>query len=54
MPKFVKFARKTKKALGIFFPHLQALTNCKVSEKSNEGIPRKRVTNEQTDRRTGG
>ena len=30
-----------KKAIGTFFPPLQALTNCKVSEKSNEGIPRK-------------
>ena len=27
-----------KKALGTFFSQLQALTNCKVSEKSNEGI----------------
>ena len=25
-----------KKGLGTFFPPLQALTNCKVSEKSNE------------------
>ena len=25
-----------KKALGTFFSHLQALTNCKVSEKINE------------------
>ena len=30
-----------KKALGTFLSRLQALTNCKVSEKSNEGIPRK-------------
>ena len=32
-----------KKALGTFFPPLQALTNCKVLGKSNEGIPRKHV-----------
>ena len=30
-----------KKVLGTFFPPLQALTNCKVSEKSNKGIPKK-------------
>ena len=30
-----------KKGLGTFFSRLPALTNCKVSEKSNEGIPRK-------------
>ena len=30
-----------KKALGTFFSRLQALTNCKVSEKSNERISRK-------------
>ena len=47
-PKFAQFLAKMaktvkviKKALGTFFSHLQALTNCKVSEKSNEGIPRK-------------
>ena len=40
------------KALGKFLPPLQA-TKCKVSEKSNEGIPRKRVANGQTmDKRT--
>ena len=42
-----------KKALGTFFLPLQALTNCKVSEKSNEGIPRKRAANGHTDERTG-
>ena len=45
-----------KKALGTFFSHLQALTNCKVSEKSNERFPRKSVadvrTNGWTDVRT--
>ena len=30
-----------KKAFGTFFSRLKALINCKVSEKSNEGIPRK-------------
>ena len=30
-----------KKALGKFLSRLKALINCKVSEKSNEGIPRK-------------
>ena len=29
-----------KKALGTYFSQLQALTNCKVSEKSNERILR--------------
>ena len=43
-----------KKALGTFFPPLQALTNCKVSEKSNERISRKAVANERMDRRTDG
>ena len=41
-----------KKGLGTFFPPLQALTNCKVSEKSNERISRKGVANGQTDGRT--
>ena len=31
------------------FPPLQALTNCKDSEKSNGGIPRKRIANGRTD-----
>ena len=43
-----------KKALGTFFPPLQALTNCKVSEKSNERISRKAVANGRMDRRTDG
>ena len=33
-----------KKALGTFFSRLQALTNCKVSEKSNERFSSNRVT----------
>ena len=38
-----------KKTLGTFLSRLQALTNCKVYEKSNE-----QFTNERTDRRTDG
>ena len=30
-----------KKAFGTFFSLLKALINCKVSEKNNEGTPRK-------------
>ena len=41
-----------KKALGTFFPPLQALTNCKVSEKSNEQISRYFRTHERMDERT--
>ena len=41
-----------KKALGTFFSHLQAQTNCKVSEKSNERFLRKSGTNERTNERT--
>ena len=40
-----------KSAWNIFF-HLQALTNCKVSEKSNERFPRKSVVNGRTYVRT--
>ena len=35
-----------KKALGTFFSHFHALTNCKVSEKSNERFSRNRITYE--------
>ena len=52
LAKMAKTVKIIKKALGTFFSHLQALTNCKVSEKSNERFPRKRVTNERTDVRT--
>ena len=38
-----------KKALGTFFSHLQALTNCKISEKSNERFSSNRVTHARTD-----
>ena len=41
-----------KKALGTFLSRLQALTNCKVSEKSNERFPRKSVAYERMDERT--
>ena len=41
-----------KKALGTFFSHLQALTNCKVSEKSNERFSSNSVTDARTDART--
>ena len=37
-----------KKALGTFFSRLQALTNCKVSEKSNEWFSSNRVTDART------
>ena len=40
-----------KKALGTFFSHLQALTNCKVSEKSNERFSSNSVTDVRTDGR---
>ena len=43
-----------KKALGTFFSHLQALTNCNVSERSNEWFSSNRVTYGRTDRRTYG
>ena len=38
-----------KKALGTFLSRLQALTNCKVSEKSNERFSRKSGTDGRTD-----
>ena len=44
-----------KKALGTFFLHLKALTNCKVSEKSNERFSSNSVTHHvRTDVRTDG
>ena len=42
------------KRLEHLFPPLQALTNCKFSEKSNEQISRKAVANGRTDGRTDG
>ena len=41
-----------KKALGTFFSRLQALTNCKVSEKSNERFSSNSVTDARTHGRT--
>ena len=38
-PKWGKWRFFSKKAFGTFFSRLQALTSCKVSEKSYEGIP---------------
>ena len=43
--KMAKTVKIIKKALGTFFSRLQALTNCKVSEKSNERFSRNRVPN---------
>ena len=43
-----------KKVLGTFFSHLQALTNCKVSEKSNERFSSNSVTDGRTYGRTHG
>ena len=52
LAKMAKTVKIIKKALGTFFSRLKALTNCKVSEKSNEGIPRNRVADKRTDERT--
>ena len=52
LAKMAKTVKIIKKALGTFFSHLQALTNCKVSEKSNERFQRKRVTHVRTHART--
>ena len=43
-----------QKSAWKIFSRLQALTNCKVSEKSNEEFSRNCVIYEQTDERTGG
>ena len=55
MPHFGHFLAKMvetgiffKKELGTFFKHLQALTNCKVSEKSNERFSSNSVTHGRT------
>ena len=50
--KMAKTVKIIKKALGTFFSRLQALTNCKVSEKSNERFPRNSVMYERTYERT--
>ena len=44
----------SKKSLGTFFSRLQALTNCKVSEKSNERFSSNRVTHVRTYAHTDG
>ena len=54
LAKMAKTVKIIKKAFGTFFSHLQALTNCKVSEKSNERFPRKSVAYERTYGRTNG
>ena len=41
-----------RKALGTFFSRLQALTNCKLSEKSNVRFSSNRVTYRRTERQT--
>ena len=52
LAKMAKKVKIIKNGLRTFFSHLQALTMCKVSEKSNERFPRKRVTDERTYART--
>ena len=56
--KFLAKMSKTgiffKKALGKFFSYLQALTNCKVSEKSNERFSSNSVTDVRTHVRMDG
>ena len=54
LAKMAKTVKIIKKALGTFLSRLQALTNCKVSEKSNERFPRKSVAYVRTDARTYG
>ena len=49
LAKMAKMVKIIKKALGTFFSCLQALTNCKVSEKSNERFPIKSVAHGRTD-----
>ena len=52
LAKMAKTVKIIKKALGTFFSHLQALTKCKVSEKSKERFPIKSVTYVRTHVRT--
>ena len=52
LAKMAKMVKMIKKALGTFFLTFWSLPNCKVSEKNNEGILRKRVTDKRTDKRT--
>ena len=52
LAKMAKTVKIIKKALGTFFPPFWVLTNCQVSEKSNERFSRKSGTDERTDVRT--
>ena len=52
LAKMAKTVKIIKKALGTFLSRLQALTKCKVSEKSKERFPRKSVTYVRTHVRT--
>ena len=54
LAKMGKTGNFSKKALGTFFSRLQALTNCKVSEKSNERFSSNSVTDGRTHIRTDG
>ena len=51
-PKWAKRKFFSKKALGAFLSGLEDLTNCKVSEKSNERFSSNRLTDAWTDERT--
>ena len=48
-PKWAKRVFFPKKTFGTFLSHLQALTNCTVSEKSNERFSSNSVTYGRTD-----
>ena len=52
LAKMAKMVKMIKKALGTFFLTFLSLTNCKVSEKSNERFSRNRVTDVRTYGRT--
>ena len=52
LAKMAKMEKIIKKVLGTFFLRLQALTNCKVSEKSNEQFLIKSVADERTNVQT--
>ena len=52
LAKMAKTVKIIKKALGKFFSRLQALTNFKVSEKSNVPFKRKSVAKIRTKTRT--
>ena len=54
LAKMAKTVKIIKKVLGTFFSRLQALTNCKVSEKSNERFSSNRVTDARTHVQTDG